>query len=66
MWTGDVVREIFYAGSGFLGVRAFGYQLDYRADGYLPLSVRGGKKAWKVLSLGRLGIITFGRLESLT
>ena len=48
------------------GVRAFGWQVDYRPDGWLPFSVRHGLRKgrpddWRVLSLGRFGCMTLAR-----
>lgn len=48
-------------GSLFVYVLAFGYQADYRQDGWLPPSVREGKERWFVLPLGRFGCMTLGR-----
>jgi len=46
-------------------VRVFGWQLDYRPDGWLPLGVREGTATgWHVLTLGPLGCITLGRVTS--
>lgn len=57
------MRRRQYRRSGFHCVRAFGWQLDYRADGWLPLGVREGWwGGWHVLQLGRFGCVTFGRL----
>lgn len=48
----------------FRAVRAFGWQLDYRPDGWLPLDVREGTETgWHVLPLGRLGCVTLGRIR---
>lgn len=47
--------------------RGFGWQLDYRPDGWLPLGVREGwsrEPRWYVLRLGRYGCVTLGRLAS--
>jgi hypothetical protein len=44
-------------------VRARGWQLDYRADGWLPLDVRDGRAQWWVWRLGRFGCVTLGRLR---
>lgn len=47
------------------GVRALGWQLDYRPTGWLPLSIREGRasaRGWRVLRLGRFGCVTLGRL----
>jgi hypothetical protein len=43
-------------------VRAFGWQLDYRRDGWLPFSIRYGHRRWHILQLGRMGCVTLGRL----
>ena len=50
-------------------VRMHGWQLDYRPDGWLPLSVQAGRPhtpRWWVLPLGRLGCVTLGRLSRST
>jgi hypothetical protein len=44
-------------------VRARGWQLDYRPDGWLPLSVREGRHRWRVWRLGRFGCVTLGRFQ---
>lgn len=50
-------REIY-------AVRALGWQLDYRPDGWLPLGVREGwTTGWRVLRLGRFGCVTLGRFR---
>lgn len=46
------------------GVRVPGWQLDYRPDGWLPFSIRTGRRHdWHVLRLGKLGCVTLGRLR---
>ena len=45
------------------GVRAFGWQLDYRPDGWLPLSIRTGRREWHVLRLPWGACVTLGRLS---
>lgn len=48
----------------FRALRRFGWQLDYRPDGWLPLDVRRGHApGWHVLHLGVLGCITLGRVR---
>ena len=44
--------------------RAFGWQLDYRPDGWFPLGVRGGwdRDRWHILRLGRVGCATLSRI----
>lgn len=50
-------------------VRALGWQLDYRPDGWLPLGIRGdlgltwSGPRWWILPLGRFGCVTLGRLR---
>ena len=52
-------------GGWFIYIRLFGYQLDYRQNGWLPPSVRilGNPDNWRVLQLGRFGCVTFGALR---
>ena len=47
-------------------LRRFGWQIDYRPDGWLPLGVREGwTTGWHILPLGRFGCITLGRIAPL-
>lgn len=52
-------------------LRAFGWQLDYRPDGWLPLGIRGelglswSGPRWHVLRLGPFGCVTLRRLHPL-
>jgi hypothetical protein len=57
----------FHRAPGIYAVRAFGWQLDYRANGYLPFSIRHGRRktAWHILPLGRFGCATLGRVIAL-
>lgn len=41
-------------------VEAFGWQLDYRPGGWLPLDV--DDLDWRIVRLGRFGCITLGRV----
>lgn len=59
----SVARFRLHAGNGMVAVRAFGWQLDYRRDPWLPFSVREGKSDWRILRLGRFGNVTLGRLR---
>jgi hypothetical protein len=41
-------------------LRIFGWQLDYRPDGWLPLGVREGWCRWWICRLGKFGCVTLG------
>ncbi|GEP38871.1 hypothetical protein NPS01_25340 [Nocardioides psychrotolerans] len=54
--------------SAIRAVRAFGWQLDWRPDRWLPLGVREGwpgAPRWWILDLGRLGMATLGKVVPL-
>ncbi|HET7328487.1 MAG TPA: hypothetical protein VFJ14_14515 [Nocardioidaceae bacterium] len=65
----QVTREIrvgrvgAFKAQGIVGLWLGRWQLDYRSDGWLPLSVRRGRRGgWRVLRLGRFGRVTFAPL----
>lgn len=69
LWEGDQACAAVGGRPGMrrriYAARAFGWQLDYRPDGWLPLGVREGwprEPRWYVLPLGRFGCVTFGRV----
>lgn len=52
-----------FTARGIVGLWLGRWQLDYRTDGWLPLSVRMGQRyGWRVLRLGRFGCVTFAPL----
>lgn len=55
-----------FASRSIIGVRAFGWQIDYRPDGWLPLSVREGRNEYfgRVVKIGR-GHLVVGPVRSL-
>ena len=55
--------RLFWHPRRIVGCRAFGWQLDWRFDSWLPFSIRTGRRHWQVLNLGRLGVLTAGRVE---
>ena len=57
------MAQRIFVGRNISGVRAFGWQIDYRPDGWLPLGVREGWERWHVLRVGRCGVITAARMR---